>query len=113
MAPASDQHDDQQRKRRVVGKPFERGVSQTHKFTRSRLEMESEFVRDLEEGGKQVTKADRLLVERYIQFLRSRKNSDLNTALKIREALVEKYSSKQGGMTLERYAALQARKDAE
>ena len=112
MATASNQPTDQPTRRRGPGRPFEKGVSQTAKFAATREQMESEFIHDLEEGGREVTKADRLLVSRYIQFLRSKRNSDLNTALKIREALVEKYARNQPGMTLERYAALQAEKGA-
>jgi hypothetical protein len=112
MASASDQHDDQQAKRRVVGRPFQKGVSQSAKFAATREQMEAEVIADLEEFGRKVSSADKLLVARYIVLLRSRSHSDTNTALKIREALVEKYARNQPGMTLEKYAAtLQARKD--
>jgi len=111
-ASANDQRTSQPR-RRGPGRPFPRGESQTHKFAQARSEMEREVIADLEEGGRKVSSADRLLVQRYVEFLRSKSHSDTNTALKIREALVEKYARNQPGMTLERYAALQAKKDAE
>jgi hypothetical protein len=110
-ASAMTQQDDQHRKR-VVGKPFEKGVSQSALFAATRDQMEREFIADLEEAGREVSKADRLLVSRYIQFIRSRKNSDLNTAMKIREALIEKYARNQPGMTLAKYADMLAKKDA-
>jgi len=112
-APAKDQQDDQ-RPKRVYGRPFEKGVSQTHKFAQTRSQMESEVIADLESAGKTVTSADRLLVARYVELLRSRSHSDTNTALKILAVLAVKYSNKHSGMTLERYATiLQARKDTE
>src|SRR6516162_8145862 len=112
MATASNQPTGQPR-RRGRGRPFPRGESQTHKFAQTRSAMEAEVIADLEEGGRKVSSADLLFVQRYAEFLRSKSHSDTNTALKIREALVEKYARNQPGMTLERYAALQAKKDAE
>jgi len=111
MTPANDQPRNQPR-RRGRGRPFEKGVSQTHKFAQTRSQMEAEVIADLEEGGRTVSSADRLLVQRYVELLRSRNHSDTNTALKIREALVEKYARNQPSMTLERYAALKAEKGA-
>ena len=111
MATASNQPIAQPR-RRGRGRPFERGVSQSAKFAQTRSQMESEVIRDLEEGGRKVTSADRLLVQRYVELLRSKDHSDTNTALKIREALVEKYCANQAGMTLEKYASILAKRDA-
>ena len=47
----------------------------------TRRQMEAEVIADLEADGRKVTSADRLLVERYVQLLRSRSHSDTNTAL--------------------------------
>ena len=113
-ATASNQPTGQPPRRRGPGKPFPKGESQSAKFAATREQMEAEVIADLEEFGRKVSSADKLLVARYIVLLRSRSHSDTNTALKIREALVEKYARNQPGMTLEKYAAtLQARKDAE
>ena len=73
--------------------------------------MLADVLADLELAGKKVTSADRLLAQRYVELLRSRDHSDTNTALKIRQALYEKYAAKHAGeMTLEKYAAIQAKK---
>jgi len=109
MMTANDVPTNQPR-RRGPGRPFPKGVSQTALFTATRDQMEREFIADLEEAGREVSKADRLLVSRYIHFIRSRKNSDLNTAMKIREALIEKYARNQPGMTLAKYAGILAKK---
>ena len=55
MASASDQHDDQH-KRRVFGRPFEKGVSQTAKFAKTRRQMQDEVIADLEAGGRKVVR---------------------------------------------------------
>jgi hypothetical protein len=76
--------------------------------------MEAEVIRDLEAGGMTVSSADRLLVQRYVEFLRSKSHSDTNTALKIREALVQKYTGKQAPnmSAFEKYVAgLKVNKD--
>jgi hypothetical protein len=53
------------------------------------------------------------LAQRYVELLRSKDHSDTNTALKIRQALYDKYAAKHAGeMTLEKYAAIQAKKAA-
>jgi hypothetical protein len=54
-----------------------------------------------------VTSADRLLVQRYVELLRSRSHSDTNTALKVWQALCAKYAGRrQPNMTLfDRYVA--------
>jgi hypothetical protein len=72
--------------------------------------MESEVIADLEQDGRSVSSADRLLVRRYVELLRSRDHSDTNTALKIRAALFSKYAGKRPAMTLQAYAALQSKK---
>jgi hypothetical protein len=107
MASASDQHDDQHRKRRVVGRPFPKGVSQSTQFMATRKQMEGEVIADLEADGRKVTSADRLLVQRYVQLLRSRSHSDTNTALKVWQALCAKYAGqRQPNMTaFDRYVA--------
>jgi hypothetical protein len=75
--------------------------------------MMDEFIRDLEQaGGRKVSEADRILVERYVALIRSKSSPSLNTALKIRECLVEKYCANQAGMTLEKYASILAKRDA-
>jgi len=112
MASAIDQPTGQPTRRRGPGRPFQKGVSQSAKFAATREQMEREFIADLEEYGRKVSSADRLLVARYIVLLRSRSHSDTNTALKVRESLITKYCTNQPGMTLEKYAALQAAKDA-
>jgi hypothetical protein len=111
-ATASDQPGNQPARRRGPGRPFPKGVSQTSLFAATRAQMLDEVIADLEEAGRKVTSADRLLAQRYVELLRSRDHSDTNTALKIRQALVDKYARNRPGMTLERYAALQANKDA-
>ena len=93
-APAMAQQDDQQRKR-VYGRPFEKGVSQTHKHAQTRAQMLDEVVADLEAGGRKVSSADQLLVARYVELLRSRSHSDTNTALKVLDALSSKYIKNQ------------------
>ena len=113
MTSASDQPAAQPR-RRGPGRPFQKGVSQTHKFAQTRSTMEAEVIRDLEAGGMTVSSADRLLVQRYVEFLRSKSHSDTNTALKIREALVQKYTGKQAPnmSAFEKYVAgLKVNKD--
>ena len=54
--------------------------------------MENEVIADLEADGRKVTSADRLLVQRYVELLRSRSHSTVNTALKIWVALSAKYA---------------------
>ena len=78
----------------------------------TRRQMESEVIADLEQDGRKVTTADRLLVQRYVELLRSRSHSDTNTALKVWQALCAKYAGQRSGteMTLQRYAALKAQK---
>ena len=113
-SPAANQPDGQQRKR-VYGRPFEKGVSQTHKFAQTRSQMEAEVIADLEAGGRKVSSADKLLVQRYVQLLRSRSHSDVNTALKVFMTLTGKYTGK-GASNLtafDKYVAeLSAKKDA-
>ena len=103
---AADQQGDQQ-KRRVYGRPFPKGVSQTAQFTTTRRQMEAEVIADLERDGRKVTSADRLLVQRYVELLRSRSHSDTNTALKVWQALCAKYAGqRQPNMTaFDRYVA--------
>jgi len=98
---------DGQPKRRVYGRPFPKGVSQSAQFMATRRQMESEVIADLEQGGRTVTSADRLLVQRYVELLRSRSHSNANTALKIWAALTAKYAGKeQAGMTaFDKYVA--------
>jgi hypothetical protein len=98
---------DEQRKRRVYGRPFEKGVSQTAKFALTRAQMLSEVIADLERDGRTVTSADRLLVARYVELIRSRSHSDTNTALKVLSALTAKYAGqRQPNMTaFDRYLA--------
>jgi hypothetical protein len=82
------------------GRPFERGVSQKALFAQSRRQMVDEVIADLEAGGRKVSSADRLLVQRYVELIRSRSHSDTNTALKVWSALAAKYAGKgQAGMT--------------
>src|SRR5262245_50333634 len=104
---AMDQQDDQQRKQRVYGRPFPKGVSQSVQFMATRRQMESEVIADLEQDGRKVTSADRLLVQRYVELLRSRSHSDTNTALKVWQALCAKYAGqRQPNTTLfDRYVA--------
>src|SRR6516165_9081667 len=83
---------DEQHKRRVYGRPFPKGVSQSDQFMATRRQMEAEVIADLEADGRKVTSADRLLVQRYVQLLRSRSHSDTNTALKVWAALAAKYA---------------------
>src|SRR5262249_26227931 len=85
-------HQDGQQRKRVYGRPFEKGVSQTHKFAQTRSQMEAEVIADLEAGGRKVTSADKLLVARYVELIRSRSHSDTNTALKVWSALAAKYA---------------------
>jgi len=97
-------------------RPFEKGVSQTHKFAQARERMLAEFIRDLERAGERVSEADRLLAERYVRLIKSKSSPQLNTALKIREVLIERYSgNKASAMTaFDRYVAeLSAKKDAQ
>ena len=105
-APATAQQREQQ-KRRVYGRPFPKGVSQSNQFMATRRQMENEVVADLEADGKKVTTADRLLVQRYVQMLRSKSHSDINTGLKIWHALASKYAgSRAPDMTaFDRYIA--------
>jgi hypothetical protein len=108
-----DQQDDQQRKR-VYGRPFEKGVSQTNRFRATRQQMLNEVIADLEAGGRKVTSADKLLVARYVELIRSRSHSDTNTALKVWSALAAKYAGKDAPNTtaFDRYVAeLSAKKD--
>jgi hypothetical protein len=86
-----DQQDDE-RPKRVYGRPFPKGVSQTHQFAATRRQMEAETVADLEADGRKVSSADKLLVARYVELLRSRSHSSVNTALKIWVALAAKYA---------------------
>ena len=89
------------------GRPFEKGVSQKALFAKTRSAMESEVIADLEADGRKVTSADRLLVQRYVELLRSRSHSDTNTALKVWQALCAKYAGeRQPNMTaFDRYVA--------
>src|SRR5262245_65548330 len=104
---AMGQQDDQQRKQRVYGRPFERGVSQTALFSATRKQMLDEVIADLETGGRKVTSADRLLVQRYVELLRSKSHSGANTAIKIWHALAAKYTGKEpAGLTaFDKYVA--------
>src|SRR5215472_6813066 len=96
-APAMAQQDEQPK--RTYGRPFEKGVSQTAKFTITRRQMEAEVIADLERDGRKVTSADRLLVQRYVELIRSRSHSDTNTALKVWAALAEKYAGQRQSNT--------------
>ena len=81
----------------------------------TRKKMQDEVVADLERNGATVSSADRLLVQRYVQMIRSKNHSDVNTGLKILAALTAKYASgKQPNMTaFDKYIReLQAEKDA-
>ena len=114
MPTAAGQQPPQQRKR-IVGRPFERGVNQRAKFAQTRSDMEREVIRDLEAGGMKVSSADKLLVARYVQLLRSKNHSDINTALKVFTTLTGKYAGKQSPNTtaFDKYVAnLQAEKAA-
>jgi len=82
----------QPKRRRGPGRPFPKGVSQSDQFMATRRQMEAEVIADLEADGRKVTSADRLLVQRYVQLLRSRSHSDTNTALKVWAALAAKYA---------------------
>jgi|SRR6516162_9220832 hypothetical protein len=113
-APAMAQQDDQQPKR-VYGRPFEKGVSQTAKFTATRRQMLDEVIADLERGGRKVSSADKLLVARYVELLRSKSHSHVNSAMKVYAVLTAKYSGKDASaMTaFDKYVAeLSAKKDA-
>ena len=89
-----------QPKRRGPGRPFPKGVSQSGLFMTTRRQMIDEVIADLEQGSRTVTSADRLLVLRYVELIRSRSHSDTNTALKIWQALAAKYAGKgQAGMS--------------
>ena len=92
-ASAMTQQDDQQPKR-VYGRPFEKGVSQTAKFAATCQQMLDEVIADLEAGARKVSSADRLLVQRYVELIRSRSHSDVNTAMKVWAALTSKYAGK-------------------
>jgi hypothetical protein len=92
-----DEQGEQQKRRRVYGRPFPKGVSQSAQFMATRREMETEVVADLERDGRKVSAADRLLVQRYVDLLRSRSHSDTNTALKVWQALRDKYAKHQSG----------------
>ena len=113
MATASNQPTGQPR-RRGRGRPFPRGESQTHKFAQTRSAMEAEVIADLEEGGRKVSSADRLLVQRYVQLLRSKSHSDVNTALKVFTTLTSKYAGKDAPNTsaFDKYVAALQAKDA-
>src|SRR5262249_45490040 len=113
MDSAILQPSEQPKRRRGPGRPFPKGVSQSIQFMATRRQMEAEVIADLEADGRKVTTADRLLVQRYVELLRSRSHSDTNTALKVWTALTAKYAGKRPGLTLEAYAALQSRKAAE
>ena len=101
------QPSEQPRRRRGPGRPFPKGVSQSVQFMATRRQMESEVIADLEQDGLKVTSADRLLVQRYVELLRSRSHSDTNTALKVWQALAAKYAGKDApGMTaFDKYVA--------
>jgi hypothetical protein len=106
-APVISQPTAQPKRRRGPGRPFPKGVSQSVQFMVTRRQMESEVIADLEHDGRKVTSADRLLVQRYVELLRSRSHSDTNTALKVWQALCAKYAGKrQANMTaFDRYVA--------
>jgi hypothetical protein len=102
-------------KRRVYGRPFPKGVAQSEVYVATRKKMQDEVVADLERNGATVSSADRLLVQRYVQMIRSKNHSDVNTGLKILAALTAKYASgKQPNMTaFDKYIReLRAEKDA-
>jgi len=105
--PSATAQHDAQHKRRVYGRPFPKGVSQSIQFMATRRQMEAEVIADLEQDGRKVTSADRLLVQRYVELLRSRSHSDTNTALKVWQALCAKYTGqRQPNTTLfDRYVA--------
>jgi hypothetical protein len=106
---------DEQRKQRVYGRPFPKGVAQSELFLTTRRQMEAETIADLERDGRKVSSADKLLVQKYVQLLRSKNHSSVNTALKVWMALAEKYSGKgQPVMSaFDKYVAeLAAKKDA-
>jgi hypothetical protein len=114
MASANEQPANQPR-RRGRGRPFERGISQSALYAQTRSAMEAEVIRDLEAGGMKVSSADKLLVARYVQLLRSKNHSDINTALKVFTTLTGKYAGKQSPNTtaFDKYVAnLQAEKAA-
>jgi hypothetical protein len=115
MATANDQPANQPARRRGPGRPFERGVSQSARFNQTRQQMQGEVIRDLEEAsGRPVSSADRLLVARYVELLRSKSHSDVNTAMKVWAALTSKYSGKgpQNVSAFDRYVADLQAKDA-
>jgi hypothetical protein len=94
-------------------RPWQKGQSGNPDGRPSNSKLQAEIITDLERDGRKVTPADKLLVQRYVELLRSRSHSDTNTALKIWQALADKYAvGKRDEMTLQRYAALQARKAA-
>jgi hypothetical protein len=113
MTTANDVPANQPR-RRGPGRPFEKGVSQTHLFAQTRSQMEAEVISDLEAGGRKVSSADRLLVQRYVQLLRSKSHSDVNTALKVFTTLTSKYAGKDAPNTsaFDKYVAALQAKDA-
>src|SRR5215467_5682560 len=92
MDSAILQPNEQPKRRRGPGRPFPKGVSQSIQFMATRRQMEAEVIADLEQDGRKVTSADRLLVQRYVELLRSRSHSDTNTASKVWQALCAKYA---------------------
>ena len=106
-ASVTVQPSEQPKRRRGPGRPFPKGVSQSIQFMATRRQMEAEVIADLEQDGRKVTTADRLLVQRYVELLRSRSHSDTNTALKVWQALCAKYAGqRQPNTTLfDRYVA--------
>jgi hypothetical protein len=113
MNPANDSPVGRPR-RRGPGKPFPKGENQAAKYAATRLRIMDEVIADLEAGGRKVTSADKLLVARYVELIRSRSHSDTNTALKVWSALAAKYAGKDApNMTaFDRYVAeLSAKKD--
>jgi hypothetical protein len=88
-------------KRRVYGRPFPKGVAQSEVYVATRKKMQDEVVADLERNGATVSSADKLLVSKYVQMIRSKSHSQVNTGLKILAALTAKYAGgKQPNMTL-------------
>jgi hypothetical protein len=113
MTTASDSPIGRPTRRRGPGKPFQKGENQAAKYAAVRQRMMDEFIADLESaGGRKVSEADRILVERYVALIKSKSSPSLNTALKIRETLTSKYCTNAPGMTLEKYAAVLAKRDA-
>jgi hypothetical protein len=112
MTAATIAAPDEAGQRKPRGRPFERGVSQKALFAQSRAQMVAEVTADLERDGRKVTSADRLLVARYVELIRSKSHSSTNSALKIWQVLADKYTGedKPNASAFDRYLA--AKKDA-